>query len=105
MRVRLVRTPLRPQRYHDRCCRRAGRLLRSAVLRCTAPHRADTTRRVGPGARDAWLTPITMKKGRPAFTLSALCDADLKLPIATVFLEDTTTLGVRISEVTPCLLP
>ena len=29
------------------------------------------------GALDAWVSPITMKKGRPAILLSALCDAGM----------------------------
>jgi len=47
------------------------------------------------GAHDAWLTQITMKKGRPAFTLSALCDVALTRQIAAVIAEETGTLGVR----------
>ncbi|MCW2668584.1 MAG: hypothetical protein JWO27_481 [Frankiales bacterium] len=47
------------------------------------------------GASDAWLTPILMKKGRPAHTLSVLCaDRDAEALRRTIFLE-TSTLGVR----------
>ncbi len=47
------------------------------------------------GAADAWLTPILMKKGRPAHTLSVLVGAEA-LPVVrrTVF-EQTSTIGVR----------
>jgi uncharacterized protein (DUF111 family) len=47
------------------------------------------------GAADAWLTPILMKKGRPAHTLSVLV-APAALPAVrrTVF-EQTSTIGVR----------
>ncbi len=47
------------------------------------------------GARDAWVTPIIMKRGRPAHMLSALCDPDLKGQLVGVILRETTTLGVR----------
>ena len=47
------------------------------------------------GASDAWLTPILMKKGRPAHTLSVLCAApDAERLRHQVFLE-TSTLGLR----------
>jgi pyridinium-3,5-bisthiocarboxylic acid mononucleotide nickel chelatase len=47
------------------------------------------------GALDAWATPITMKKGRPAFLLAAIAPAELADDIAAVMLTESTTLGVR----------
>ncbi|MDQ4096109.1 MAG: LarC family nickel insertion protein, partial [Actinomycetota bacterium] len=51
------------------------------------------------GAHDAWVTPIVMKKGRPAFTLSALCDPEREESIANVIFAETTTLGTRSTRV------
>lgn len=47
------------------------------------------------GALDAWSTPILMKKGRPAFTLSVLCRREQKAALETLLLMETTTIGVR----------
>ncbi|MGZ4709913.1 MAG: nickel pincer cofactor biosynthesis protein LarC [Acidimicrobiales bacterium] len=47
------------------------------------------------GAHDAWLTPILMKKGRPAYTVSALADEALAGQIARVLANETGSLGVR----------
>ncbi len=47
------------------------------------------------GALDAWATPITMKKGRPAVTLSAIAPAPMADAIAATLLSETTSLGVR----------
>lgn len=47
------------------------------------------------GALDVWATPITMKKGRPALTVSALATAANAESIAAVMLRETTSLGVR----------
>lgn len=47
------------------------------------------------GAADAWLTPIVMKKGRPAHTLSALVRPDLVDAAHDLVFTETTTLGVR----------
>ncbi len=51
------------------------------------------------GALDAWFTPITMKKSRPAVQLSAICtDAD-RLAVTATMLRETTTFGVRATPI------
>ncbi len=47
------------------------------------------------GAHDAWITPILMKKGRPAHTVSALCDPVLAAQVARTLVRETGSLGVR----------
>jgi len=47
------------------------------------------------GALDVWLTPIIMKKGRPATRVSALCAASRRGSLEDVLIENSTTLGVR----------
>ena len=47
------------------------------------------------GASDAWLTPILMKKGRPAHTLSVLVGADRAAQVRTEIFRQTSTIGVR----------
>lgn len=47
------------------------------------------------GAQDAWLTPIIMKKGRPAHTLGALCQRDRATEVRDAIFANTTTIGLR----------
>lgn len=57
------------------------------------------------GALDVFVTPIYMKKQRPAFTLSVLSPLSLASLLRTIIFEETTTLGVREYEVTKWVLP
>lgn len=67
------------------------------------PHVIDAL--LDAGAHDAWITPIVMKKGRPAFTLGALCaPVDLDAIRSVVFAE-TTTIGMREWDVIKHVLP
>lgn len=50
------------------------------------------------GAHDAWVTPIVMKKGRPAYTVSALADPALAGQVAARLTAETGSLGVRGSR-------
>ncbi len=47
------------------------------------------------GASDAWLTPILMKKGRPAHTLSVLVAADRADVVRREIHRQTSTIGLR----------
>lgn len=47
------------------------------------------------GAVDAWVTPIVMKKGRPAHTFSALCSPTVVDQVRSTIFRETTTIGLR----------
>jgi pyridinium-3,5-bisthiocarboxylic acid mononucleotide nickel chelatase len=47
------------------------------------------------GAHDAWVTPIVMKKGRPAHTVHLLADPAQAAALREVLVAETGTLGVR----------
>ncbi|WP_406025087.1 nickel pincer cofactor biosynthesis protein LarC [Nocardioides sp. NBC_00850] len=57
------------------------------------------------GANDAWVTPILMKKGRPAYTLHALTRPGAAEAVRRVFFRETSTIGVREHEVVKHALP
>ncbi len=52
------------------------------------------------GASDAWLTPILMKKGRPAHTLSVLVPPAAAESVRRLMFTETSTIGVRTVPVT-----
>ncbi len=56
------------------------------------------------GAVDAWLTPIHMKKGRPAFTINALADVHRRPAVIDAMLAHTPTLGIRWTHVARTVL-
>jgi uncharacterized protein (TIGR00299 family) protein len=57
------------------------------------------------GARDAWVQPVIMKKGRPGQVLEVLADADRAEALAVRILATTSSIGVRMSAVQRIKLP
>lgn len=51
------------------------------------------------GALDAWVAPVTMKKGRPGHLLAALCPEERRAALEEVLFRETSTLGVRAFRV------
>jgi len=51
------------------------------------------------GAKDAWVTPVIMKKGRPAGVLSVLCKVEIQNEIEELIFSTTSTIGLRVSKV------
>jgi uncharacterized protein (DUF111 family) len=51
------------------------------------------------GAFDAWVSPVTMKKGRPGHVVTVLADPARSASLRTVLRDETGTLGVRAYQV------
>ena len=56
------------------------------------------------GALDVTLTPVIMKRGRPAIVLTCLVPPGGLDPVLDVLFEETTALGVRVQDVTRHIL-
>ncbi len=56
------------------------------------------------GAQDVYLTPIIMKKSRPAVKIGILCEAERMAAIEEVLWRQTTTFGLRFHPVTKIML-
>jgi len=56
------------------------------------------------GASDAWLSPIVMKKGRPAHTLHVLAPQHHAVAMRQLMFEQTSTIGVRTTAVSKTAL-
>lgn len=51
------------------------------------------------GAVDAWIAPLTMKKGRPGHLLGALVSEEKLEQVREVLFRETSTLGIRMTRV------
>ena len=56
------------------------------------------------GARDVFLTPIQMKKNRPATLLTVICEPAWRDPLAQIILQETTSIGIRCYLVSRSIL-
>ena len=65
---------------------------------------AVLARLLAAGAADAWLTPILMKKGRPAYTLSVLVRPEVAPSVRAVIFTETSAIGLRETTVAKCAL-
>ena len=54
---------------------------------------------ISAGARDAWYSPIYMKKNRPAYALSVMCKEDEEEELIKIIFKHTSAVGLRRSEV------
>jgi uncharacterized protein (DUF111 family) len=57
------------------------------------------------GARDAYITPIIMKKGRPGYELTVLCEQAQQADLTTMVLTRSSTIGVRHQLMARTVLP
>jgi uncharacterized protein (TIGR00299 family) protein len=56
------------------------------------------------GARDVFLTPVQMKKNRPATLLTVICEPARRAELAEIILQETSTIGVRYYPVSRIVL-
>ncbi|MBQ0135535.1 MAG: DUF111 family protein [Oscillospiraceae bacterium] len=50
------------------------------------------------GAKDAWFSPIYMKKSRPAYALSVMCKPEQENDLIKIIFKHTSAVGMRRSE-------
>ncbi len=62
-------------------------------------------RLIGEGAFDATATPYLGKKGRMGQTIRVICSTDSVEKFAEIIVEETGTLGVKISQYTRLIVP
>ncbi len=66
---------------------------------CTGEELGNTMKQLfEAGARDVYYTPIYMKKNRPAYELSVICTEDSRNILENIIFEETTTIGIRRTE-------
>ncbi len=56
------------------------------------------------GARDVFLTPVQMKKNRPATLLTIICEPTHRKKLAAILFQETTTIGIRSYPVNRMIL-
>ncbi|MDF3014928.1 MAG: hypothetical protein K0R44_153 [Thermomicrobiales bacterium] len=64
-----------------------------------------TERLFAAGALDVWLTPVTMKKGRPATVVSAIVPVQRRAEVEHAFFVESTTIGVRATPISRTRAP
>lgn len=57
------------------------------------------------GINDAWLTPVTMKNGRPGTEITVLLKEELIEQVKNILFRETTTIGFRYMKIQRDILP
>jgi pyridinium-3,5-bisthiocarboxylic acid mononucleotide nickel chelatase len=92
---------LRDDANQDQVCE-----LRATIDDATGEDLAQTlTDLLAAGARDAWLVPVIMKKGRPGHELVVLSAVDDRQRMADMILSRTTSIGLRWQILNRQVLP
>ena len=91
LRVYLAEIPGEPEHGHE------ARLIECNMDDMNPELSEYLTRRLfEAGAGDVWITPVIMKKGRPALTLSVICEAEHVDAIRMILFTESTTIGLRV---------
>jgi hypothetical protein len=81
-------------------------VLESNIDDATPEHLAHAQSLImGSGARDVWITPVAMKKGRRGFVFSVLCEESSAEKFRNLLFEHTPTIGIRQQAVERYELP
>lgn len=96
-----------PKQQEHKCCKHPEIAILESNIDDLEPQIYEVVieRLLSAGALDVYLTPIQMKKNRPATLLSVICDPKDIAAMGDIIFEETSTIGIRIDKRSRMCLP